>query len=140
MIPKIRVKKNAVIDSDKEPKAKPRWAQVIPKPETIKRNVFKAGKSKKLIEGIPAGGQWVPNSTEGPKEEWKKAQKKPKNSIISETIKSRKPFFNPRRTINVWSPLKVASLIISKNQENIQKIKTNKLINNKNPPNIIRCK
>jgi len=43
----------------------------------------------------------VPNSTEGLKDEWKKAQKKPKNNITSDAIKNKKPIFNPCLTILV---------------------------------------
>ena len=128
------VNKKAVIDSEKEPNARPLCAQVIDKPETISKAVFKEGKSKKLTAGIPEGGQWPPSSMEGEKEEWKKAQKKPKNNIISETINNKKPFFKPTRTTNEWSPLKVASLIISKNQENAAIVTIKRLKNKKKPP------
>jgi hypothetical protein len=38
---------------------------------------------------------------EGLKAEWKKAQKKPKNSMISDRINMKKPFFNPIFTTRV---------------------------------------
>jgi hypothetical protein len=39
----------------------------------------------------PTGGNSPPNKIEGLRELWKKAQKKPKNSITSETINNKKP-------------------------------------------------
>jgi len=41
------------------------------------------------------------NSTDGHKAEWKNAQKKPKNNIISEMIKSKNPLFKPALTTKV---------------------------------------
>jgi len=46
---------------------------------------------------------------------WKKAQKKPKNNIISDTINKIKPRFRPLCTTAQWYPIKVLSLMISKN-------------------------
>jgi hypothetical protein len=40
---------------------------------------------------IPTGGHCAPKSIEGQKEEWKKAQKKPKNNMISDTINNKNP-------------------------------------------------
>lgn len=58
-----------------------------------------------------------PISIEGHKAEWKKAQKKPKNNIISEAIKNKKPVFNPFLTTLVCKPLTTASRDMSKNQK-----------------------
>jgi len=82
----------------------------------IKINVLNKGKSKTGITCKPTGGHIEPISIEGHKAEWKKAQKKPKNNIISDAIKKIKPVFKPFLTTLVWSPLITASLEISKNQ------------------------
>lgn len=65
----------------------------------------------------PTGGHIPPISTEGHKAEWKNAQKKPKNSIISDAIKNKKPVFNPFLTTLVCNPFTTASRDISKNQK-----------------------
>jgi hypothetical protein len=44
---------------------------------------------------MPEGGHLVPNSIDGQKEAWKKAQKKQKNSIISEAMNNKNPNFKP---------------------------------------------
>ena len=82
----------------------------------IKTNVLNKGKSNTGITCKPIGGHIDPISIEGHKAEWKKAQKKPKNNIISDAIKKIKPVFKPFLTTLVWSPLTTASLDISKNQ------------------------
>jgi hypothetical protein len=68
---------------------------------------------------------------EGLNAEWKNAQKKPKNNIISEAIKNKKPVFNPFLTTLVCNPLTTASREISKNQ------KIAVIPNNNKPNNII---
>jgi len=68
---------------------------------------------------------------EGLNAEWKNAQKKPKNNIISEAIKNKKPVFNPFLTTLVCNPLTTASREISKNQ------KVAVIPNNNKPNNII---
>ena len=83
----------------------------------IKTNVLNKGKSNTGITCKPIGGHIEPISIEGHNAEWKKAQKKPKNNIISDAIKNINPVFNPFFTILVWSPLITASLDISKNQK-----------------------
>lgn len=65
---------------------------------------------------MPNGGHTAPIQIEGETLEWKKAQKKLKKNITSETINKIKPIFNPRCTALVWRPSKVASIIISHNQ------------------------
>jgi hypothetical protein len=68
---------------------------------------------------------------EGLNAEWKNAQKNPKNNIISEAIKNKKPVFNPFLTTLVCNPFITASLDISKNQ------KVAVIPNNSKPNNII---
>ena len=94
----------------------PLCAQVTLKPDIINTNVLNKGKSNTGITCKPTGGKIDPISTDGHNAAWKKAQKKPKNNIISDAIKKINPVFNPFLTILVWSPLTTASLDISKNQ------------------------
>lgn len=70
---------------------------------------------------IPTGGQISPKTSAGEALEWKKAQKKPKNNITSDTMNNKKPQRKPVRTTKVCKPAKVASLIISKNQKKTDK-------------------
>jgi len=95
----------------------PLWAQVTLKPDIINTNVLNNGKSNTGITCNPTGGHIEPISIEGHKAEWKNAQKKPKNSIISDAIKKINPVFKPFLTILVWWPSTTASLDISKNQK-----------------------
>ena len=78
--------------------------------------VLKRGTAKGFITWIPMGGQIQAISTDGDREEWKKAQKKPKKKHISETINKINPDFNPFWTFKVWQPWKVPSSVISSNQ------------------------
>lgn len=78
------------------------------------------GNSNTGIVYIPSGGNTEPTSTEGHNAEWKNAQKKPKNNIISEITKRINPVRNPIRTTKVWYPELVASSIISLNQKKAQ--------------------
>jgi hypothetical protein len=64
-------------------------------PDVNKIAVFNKGTSKGLIAWIPTGGQIAPNSIAGPKELWKKAQKKEKKKQTSERINNNIPHFNP---------------------------------------------
>jgi len=50
---------------------------------------------------IPIGGQQEPNSIAGARLLWKKAQKKEKKNIISETINKIIPIRRPRPTASV---------------------------------------
>jgi|TARA_B110000503_G_scaffold98921_1_gene148124 hypothetical protein len=59
---------------------------VIVDPERSKRRVFNKGISKALNTSIPLGGQMLPISIVGAKLAAKKAQKKAKKNITSETI------------------------------------------------------
>ena len=62
--------------------------------------VFNNGTSKGFKIQIPTGGHILPSSREGERAEWKKAQKKEKKNIISETINritpNRRPFWTQR--------------------------------------------
>jgi len=92
--------KKPSIASLKDPKAIPRCAHVIPKPEIISKAVLNRGNSITGITTIPTGGHCAPKRIEGQNEEWKNAQKKPKNNITSDTINNKKPYRNPVRTTN----------------------------------------
>jgi urease accessory protein UreE len=78
-----------------------RCAQVILTPEESKIKVFRKGNSKGFSTSISLGGQTHPIATEGDKLEWKKAQKKPKKNIISETINKITPDRRPCWTFKV---------------------------------------
>jgi len=65
---------------------------------------------------MPSKGHSEPKTIEGHKDEWKKAQKKPKNNITSEEINKKKPKIKPLRTTKVWWPTRLASSVISLNQ------------------------
>ena len=95
----------------------PLCAQVTLNPDIINTKVLNKGKSNTGITWRPTGGQIDPISIEGHNAEWKKAQKKPKNNIISDAIKKINPIFKPFLTILVWWPSTTASLDISKNQK-----------------------
>jgi hypothetical protein len=58
------------------------WAQVIIKPADNNKRLFNKGKLQHDIAFIPNGGH-LANSTDGFKDEWKKAQKKDANNITS---------------------------------------------------------
>ena len=60
--------------------------QVTVAPERSKISVFKKGISQQLKGSIPFGGQIAPTSIVGERLEWKKAQKKAKKNITSETM------------------------------------------------------
>lgn len=91
-------------------------AQVTVTPDDNKIAVFNKGNPQGLIVWIPNGGQTAPIQIEGDTLEWKKAQKKLKKNIISETINKIKPILKPFCTANVWCPSNVASIMISQNQ------------------------
>jgi hypothetical protein len=81
-----------------KPKLKPLCAQVTLNPDIININVLNKGYSKTVIVIIPFGGHIEPNSIEGHKDDAKNAQKKPKNNIISDAIKNKKPILKPPLT------------------------------------------
>ena len=84
--------------------------------------VFNKGNSKGFTGSIPIGGHWDPSSIVGVKALWKKAQKIAIKNRASDTINNMTPIFIPFWTANVWSPKKVLSDIISRNQKNIENI------------------
>jgi hypothetical protein len=63
--------------------------------------VFNNGTSNGFNAEIPIGGQTAPISTVGPKEEWKKAQKKEKKNNTSDVINKSIPHLKPLCTTNV---------------------------------------
>lgn len=75
------------------------------------------------ITVIPTGGNSAPINIEGHNDEWKNAQKKPKNNIISEIRNNKKPEVIPICTPIVWSPAQVASSMISSTHEKQDLIK-----------------
>ncbi len=79
-------------------------AQVTVTPEVNKITVFSNGIAQALIVWIPIGGQTAPIQIAGDTLEWKKAQKKLKKNIISETINNKKPIRSPRCTAAVCLP------------------------------------
>jgi hypothetical protein len=83
------------------PIIKARCAQVTLTPEDNNITVFNKGKPQGFKTSIPAGGQIQPIATEGAKLQWKKAQKKPKKNITSETINKIIPARNPFCTLSV---------------------------------------
>jgi len=99
-------------------------------PEDNKITVFNKGNAQGLIVWIPNGGHTAPIQIDGETLEWKKAQKKLKKNMISETINKTKPIRNPFCTAKVWRPSNVASIIISQNQLMIEKKKKKKPIGN----------
>jgi hypothetical protein len=96
----------------------PLWAQVIVIPEDNKIIVFNKGSPHGSTATIPWGGHEQPKPIEGDSTQWKKAQKKLKKNIISETINKIIPSFIPNCTLIVWCPSKVASVIMSVNHLN----------------------
>ena len=94
-------------------------AQVIVAPLESKIVVFKRGTSNGLIPEIPAGGQTLPTSILGLKEEWKKAQKKAKKKNTSEQINNTIPIRRPSSTLLVWAPRWVASRATSRHQKHM---------------------
>ena len=85
------------------------WAHVTDTPERSKIAVFSKGTENASIVLIPTGGQTMPISAVGAKEEWKNAQKKEKKKSTSLTIKRSIPIFRPSTTKEVWCPWKADS-------------------------------
>jgi hypothetical protein len=73
-------------------------------PEVRRRRVFMRGRVKGLRGTMFAGGQMPPMAMEGLREAEKKAQKKPKKSMISEPMKSTMPVRRSRLTERVCRP------------------------------------
>ena len=107
-------------------------AHVTVAPEPNKIAVFNKGTANGLTASIPIGGQEQPNSIEGEREEWKKAQKKLKKKQTSDKINIIIPNLRPFWTFSEWSPWKVASLVISLNHTNIDEKSINKPNINRN--------
>ncbi len=63
---------------------------------------------------IPVGGQQQPNSGVGARLLWKKAQKKAKKNITSETINRIIPHRSPLVTYDVWWPKNAPSRMMSR--------------------------
>lgn len=84
--------------------------------------VFNKGTPQGLKGIIERGGQTKPISKVGDKLEWKKAQKKARKNMISETIKRIIPKRKPIWTEWVWNPRKVDSRTTSRHQRNIDKV------------------
>lgn len=103
------------------------WEYVIVDPLDNNITVLSKGNSKGLIGSIPKGGHCAPNSGVGLKALWKKAQKIAKKNKASDNINNITPTFIPLCTANEWSPKNVASLIISRNQKDIEAISKTKL-------------
>jgi len=80
-------------------------AHVILTPDESNITVFNKGKPHGFKTSIPNGGQIAPIATEGAKLQWKKAQKKPKKNMTSETINSIMPARKPFCTFSVWCPV-----------------------------------
>jgi len=102
------------------------WAYVTVAPLDNNITVLRRGNSKGFIGSIPIGGHWAPNSIVGVNALWKNAQNIPIKNNASESINKITPTFNPFCTANVWSPKNVASLIISRNQKDIDDTTKNK--------------
>jgi len=75
--------------------------QVKLNPDNNNNKVLNKGISKGFITSIAMGGHTRPKFISGDKDIWKNAQKKPKNSMISEIINRINPNFNPDCTIIV---------------------------------------
>jgi len=100
-------------------------AQVTVAPDKSNIKVLSKGTPQGLNAWIALGGQTEPISTAGDKLEWKKAQKKARKNITSETINKIIPERKPCWTVLVWCPLKVASLITSLHHTAIPQITIN---------------
>ena len=109
------------------------WENVIVAPEQSKISVLSNGIALGSKTSIPLGGQMFPISIVGARLAAKKAQKKAKKNITSETMNRITPYRRPSWTIFVWQPSKVASLTMSLHQINIQETTDIK-------PNSVVCK
>jgi hypothetical protein len=83
------------------PIIKARCAHVILTPDDNNIIVFNKGKPHGFKTTIPAGGHTHPIAIDGARLQWKKAQKKPKKNIISETINNIIPKRKPCCTLFV---------------------------------------
>jgi hypothetical protein len=87
--------------------------------------VFKKGTRKGFKGKREIGGHTNPNSTQGDKLEWKKAQKNPAKNITSLEINNNILIFKPFWTRKVWYPCIKDSRKTSRHQ-NIDKKQTKK--------------
>ena len=71
-------------------------------PDSKRIAVFRRGTEKASIVLIPTGGQTIPISAVGAKDEWKKAQKNEKKKSTSLTINRSIPIFIPSTTNVLW--------------------------------------
>ena len=90
-------------------------AHVIVAPLESNNVVFNRGTSYGLIAFTPAGGQRVPVSIFGLREEWKKAQKNARKKKISLIMKRHIPKRIPSSTLRECFPWSVASRLTSRN-------------------------
>jgi hypothetical protein len=81
------------------------WAQVITAPLLKRIAVFTRGILFGFIVIKKRGGQTPPDSIDGEKVEWKKAQKKLEKKNTSLIMNIIIPIFNPSTTILLWLPL-----------------------------------
>ena len=86
------------------PSIKEWWLYVTATPEANKIIVFVKGSSNGFIASIPAGGQLVPTSIIGDKDEWKYVQNMARKNNASDNINKPIPIFKPLCTAEVWSP------------------------------------
>ena len=124
-IAKNIVAKRLWFDIDFSPTIIALWQTVTVAPDVSRIKVFNKGTSHGLKVSIPKGGQTPPISIAGAILEWKKAQKKAKKNITSETINKTIPIRKPYSTGFVCWPSKVPSRTTSRHHVNI--IKTKKL-------------
>lgn len=112
--------------------------------------MFSKGSSNGLTESIPLGGHWAPISAAGDNALWKNVQKIARKNNASLTINKATPIFIPLCTAKVWLPKYVASLITSLNQNDMDKITSNKAMYRKScakekpcivkTPDVVRAK
>ena len=93
------------------------------RPDDKRRSVFTRGKPQTSKDWILFGGQTPPIAIDGERLTWKKAQKKAKKNIISETINNTIPYRNPCLTVNVWCPCPDSiTTVINQENKTVEKI------------------
>ncbi len=90
------------------------WQYVTVTPEAKRTIVLRRGNWNGFKAFTPIGGQEHPNSGEGERLLWKKAQKKDKKNITSEIINKIIPIRRPVATCKVWKPKTVPSRATSR--------------------------
>ena len=116
---RITVKARLIIASFRYPATIEWWAQVTAQPDRSRSIVLRSGTSQGLKAIIPCGGQTLPIWIAGTIDEWKKAQKKAKKNITSDTINKTIPIRCDFCTAVVWRPSNVASRTTSRHHVNI---------------------